>query len=516
VEIRPQWGFVIATVEADVDGSWAFDRAFGPSARYELTATQTLVDGRTSASPVFELYADGSFVPLVVTSHDDGGTYVPGEVTLAGRATQGAYIEARNQYGRLLFSTRASQVAGVWTGTTTLGPVASYDITVTQKAPDGTTGRAVVRVHPELAFADLSVTSHTDGQTYRPGDVAFSGTGTPTGRVVATNQFGATMGEATIGVDGTWSFARELGPDADYELTFTQTFRQQEDSVSLGLRAPVWQPLAMTSPSIGDRYAPGEAAEFTGTATPYSTVTATTALGGVLFTVETGADGVWRNTRVYGPDNVYRIDLAQVARNGRTDALDTFVWAPDLPWAPLTVTSHVDGETYRPGEIELRGTGVPGGVVEITNQWGTLIGRPAVGGDGTWSMRRAFGPTADYTLRLVMTKDDRRDEIEGFELKAPVFTEIELTTPAPGGGYTAGRDYTMSGRVTPFATVRASTALGGVLFETTADRDGRWSNTRRYGPTHVYTIDLTQETVTGQTGGHPRFVFGPADDDDAS
>jgi len=515
VEIRAQWGFTIATVEADVDGRWAFDRAFGPSARYELTATQTLVDGRRSASPVFELYADGSFVPIVVTSHDDGGTYVPGSVTFTGRATQGAYIEARNQYDRLLFSTRASQVAGAWTATTGLGPVASYDITITQKAPDGTTGQTRLALSPELTFADLTVTSHTDGQTYRPGTVVFRGEGTPTGRVVATNQFGASVGETTIGADGTWSFARELGPDADYELLFTQTFRQSQDSVALGLRAPVWQPLAMTSPSIGDRYTPGEPTEFTGTATPYSTITATTALGTPLFTVETGGDGVWRNTRVYGPDNVYRIDVAQEARNGRTDALETFVWGPDLPWRPLTVTSHADGETYRPGELVLGGTGTPGAVVEITNQWDTLIGRPTVESDGTWALRRSFGPTADYVLRLVMTRDGQEDEIERFELRAPVWTEIELDRPEPGEGYIEGLNYTMTGRATPFATIRATTALGGQLFETTADRDGRWSHTRRYGPTHVYVIDLTQESLSGRTGTHPRFEFPPDDGTEA-
>lgn len=510
VEIRAQWGFVIATAVADVDGDWAFDRAFGPSAKYELTATQALVDGRTSSSPVFELYADGSFVPIVVTSHEDGGTYVPGDVTFTGRATQGAYIEARNQYDRVLFSTRASQVAGAWSATTPLGPIATYDVTVSQKAPDGTTSRTALQLSPELAFVDLEVTSQTDGQTYRPGTVSFSGVGTPTGRVVATNQYGLPMGEATIGADGTWSFSRELGPDADYELTFTQRFRGREDSVSLRLLAPVWQPLVMTSPVVGDRYTPGAPTEFTGTATPYSTITATTAFGSVLFSVETDGDGVWRNTRVYGPDNVYRIEIAQQAANGRTDALDTFVWGPDLPWAPLAVTSHVDGETYRPGELELRGTGAPGAVVEITNQWNTLVGRPVVASDGTWTLRRAFGPTADYVLRLVMKKDDRTDEIERFELRAPVWAEIELIDPAPGEGYTEGRSYTMTGRATPFATIRATTSLGGPLFETTADRDGRWSNTRVYGPSYVYQIDLTQETVTGLTGGHPRFSFGPA------
>ncbi|MDY0891988.1 hypothetical protein [Frigoribacterium sp. CFBP9030] len=516
VDIRVQWGFTIATVEADVDGRWAFDRAFGPSARYELTATQTLVDGRTSSSPVFELYADGSFVPVVVTSHEDGGTYVPGSVTFTGRATQGAYIEARNQYDRLLFSTRASQVAGVWTASTGLGPVATYEITVTQKAPDGTTGQTRLTLSPDLPFRDLAVTSHVDGETYRPGPVLFTGTGTPTGRVVATNQFGVVVGETTIATDGSWSFRRDLGPDADYDLTFTQRFRDEEDSVRLRLLAPVWQPLAMTSPSIGDRYTPGEPTEFTGRATPFSTITATTALGGTLFSVETGADGVWRSTRVYGPDNVYRIDIAQVARNGRTDSLDTFVWAPDLPWAPLAVTSHVSGETYRPGEIELRGTGAPGAVVEITNQWGTLMGRPEVGGDGTWSMRRTLGPTADYVLRLVMTKDGRQDEIAGFELRSPRFSDIELTAPSPGEGYIEGRDYTMTGRATPFATIRATTSLGNPLFETTADRDGRWAHTRRFGPTHVYVIDLTQETRAGETGGYPRFTFAPADEAGAS
>ncbi|GAA0965604.1 hypothetical protein [Frigoribacterium faeni] len=511
VEIRAQWGAVLATAVADVNGDWAFDRAFGPSARYALTATQSLVDGRGSTSPVFELFADGSFVPLVVTSHSDGGTYVPGTVTFAGRATQGAYIEARNQYDRVLFSTRASQVAGAWTAETMLGPVAAYEITITQKAPDGTTGRITLELVPELDFVDLAVTSHVDGQTYRPGSVAFTGTGTPTAAVVATNQWSQPIGEATVDAQGEWSFSRELGPSADYDVTFTQTFRDRSDVVTLELRAPVWRPLALTSPVEGDRYAPGEPSEFVGTATPYSTVTATTAAGNVLFSVETDVDGVWRNTRAYGPDNVYRIDIAQQARDGRTDSLDTFVWAPDLPWAPLTVTSHVDGETYRPRELELRGTGAPGAVVEITNQWGTVMGRPVVDADGAWSLRRVFGPDADYALRLVMTRDDQTDEIGRFELRAPVWTEIELVAPAPGEGYGDGEAFTMTGRATPFAIVRATTSLGGQLFETAADRDGIWSNTRFHGPSYAYLIDLTQESAAGVTGDHPRFRFAPAD-----
>jgi hypothetical protein len=328
--VKNQWGTSVGSVTADGDGDWAFSRKYGPSALYTLTATQTLFDGRTQTTGGFDLAPVGAFRDLVITSPSSPATYSPDQnLTFTGTATPGAAIVATNQSGDEMFRTRADQTDGSWRATRKWGPSAEYVLTITQTALDGTTDRITdFRLSPDVPWTPMTVTSDADGDAYRPGTHEFSGAGTPGATIVATDTASGRIGSATVAKDGSWSFDAELGPDVDYEITFEQTRGSESNVVELGLVAPRFRPFVLTSPQEGEQYLPGVQSTFTGTASPFATITVHTQRGTHVFTTEADKDGKWEYTRAYGPSNTYVLDFVQTPLLGDPDGLEGFVWAP--------------------------------------------------------------------------------------------------------------------------------------------------------------------------------------------
>jgi hypothetical protein len=367
-----------------------------------------------------------------------------------------------------------------------------------------------LRLTPIIGWVPATVTSHVNGGEYAPGPVTLAGAGTPRARIVITNQWGVSMGETTVGSDGRWSVRRDMGPRATYALTVVQTRGSEMNTVALVLNPPAWRALQLISPEVGDRYEPGARTEFRGIATPYSTVTVTTDLGATLFEAPVAADGTWSHTRAYGPVRTYTLTLEQAATTDQGDAL-RFVWAPDIAMRPVTVTSHQDGETYRPGAVTISGTGTPGGNVSVTNQWGAPMGTSEVDVDGRWSIQRELGPRSDYLLTVRQERAGETNETT-VALVAPVWRRVTIDTPRLGDGYDRDVDTTFTGRATPFATIDVSTASGVQLAAPVADRNGDWSFTRRFGPDHVYTLVVTQKAAGHDDDALDPFRFGPAGD----
>lgn len=509
VVVRNQWGNEAGRASADASGAWSFERTWGPSAVYSLTARQTLVDGRTSTSDVFALLPLGSFRSLEVTSHAARDTYVPGTTTFTGRATPGAWVTATNQWDRRLFATRASQTTGEWSAAAELGPVADYTVRVEQTAPDGQPDQVRLALSPVIAWTPATVTSHADGGEYVPGPVTIEGGGTPRASIVVTNQWGGSMGSTTVGSDGRWSVRRDMGPRADYTLTVVQTRGGETNTVTVALHAPAWQQLRLVSPESGDRYEPYQPTEFRGVATPHTDVVATTELGAELFRTRVSADGTWSNTRAYGPTRTYTITLTQAATTTQADAVE-FVWAPNTPLRPVEVTTHRDGETYRPGPMTLGGTATPGANLTITNQWGGAMGTAVADVDGRWAVQRDIGPRSDYRLTIVQDRAGDTDQIT-VTLLAPVWRTLEITSPQPGEGYDPDVDATFTGRATPFAVVEVVTTSGTRIAAPEADVNGDWSFSRRFGPEHVYSLVFTQRAAGFDDEPLPVVRFGPAD-----
>lgn len=226
VVITNQWGATLTTVTADINGRWSFVRQYGPSAMYKLVATQTRVDGSKSASAEYTLAPVNAFKPLRLTTPEQTSSYLPGRAVLfTGTATPGATITATSSWGSTLFTTRASQTDGSWAATRSFGPTATYVITLTQTAPDGTTDRISPVLLTPPAHQDVVLTSPAQGATYTPGvTVRFTGTATPGATIAIKSKLsGTTIMTATADSSGQWAVSRQFGPTATYQLDIVAT-----------------------------------------------------------------------------------------------------------------------------------------------------------------------------------------------------------------------------------------------------------------------------------------------------
>lgn len=227
IEVRNQWNTVLTTTTAKGDGSWSFARQYGPSAVYTLTATQTRLDGTTSASSPFTLAPLGAFKPLKLETPALNATYQPGEAMLfRGTATPGARIVATSSWGSKLFETRASQTDGSWATTRAFGPSATYVVTLTQTAADGTTDSITpIVLTPPKGHQDVILTAPKAGDKYTPGvPVMFTGTATPGAKIeIKSRLSGNVLTSTTADADGNWTKSRAFGPTAVYNLDIVAT-----------------------------------------------------------------------------------------------------------------------------------------------------------------------------------------------------------------------------------------------------------------------------------------------------
>jgi hypothetical protein len=331
VRIETTRGGLIREVRADKNGQWAFSRAYGPSNVYTLVAKQTRVDGTTSQSGEFVMSPVGAFRALTVTSHEDGGTYTPGANTFTGTATPDAMIRITNQWGRTIASAQASSVSGAWEATGNLGPTADYTLTFAQTAPNGQKDMVTMDLSSDMpAYEDAALTSPSNNSTYKPGVVRFTGTGSEGTEIVAKNQWGTLIGKATVNANGAWAFDRNLGPTADYTITFTATRGEDGNTFTVNLNSPKFAGLVLTSPQVGDTYTPNQPVTFRGTASPYAKIDVKTAMGGQIATATANANGEWSFTRAFGPTATYELRFTQEDLYGASDANPlAFTWAPN-------------------------------------------------------------------------------------------------------------------------------------------------------------------------------------------
>ena len=226
VTIENQWGATLATRTADADGKWSFARQYGPAAKYTMTATQTRLDGTTSTSAEFTLAPENAFKKLTLTTPEATSTYLPGKgVLFTGTATPGATITATSSWGSTLFTTRANQTDGSWAATRSFGPSATYVITLTQTALDGTSDSISPVILTPPAHQDVVLTSPTQGAHYTPGQpVTFTGTASPGANIAIKSKLsGSTLTTTTADTQGKWSVKRGFGPTAVYNLDIIAT-----------------------------------------------------------------------------------------------------------------------------------------------------------------------------------------------------------------------------------------------------------------------------------------------------
>lgn len=298
-------GDTLCSVVAATSGDWSCTSGRLPSGPVSAVVTETPYFSSGAirkATRNFEIRAGASeHRPVAVTSHASGDAYVEGLTTFTGVGTPGARIRAVNQWGTLM-GTASVDADGTWSFVRNLGPTTpSYILTFTQ-----TSGSETDSTRIELRFAReaVAITSPADGSLYSDGVASFRGTGKPGAAIRAVNQWGTMMGTATVDANGSWSFARNLGPTtAGYDITVTQTPKEgtvTSARIHIDHRPADGAPVRVISHKDGQSYSTG-VATFRGTALAGARVVAVNQWGTLMGSATAARDGSWSFDRNLGP-----------------------------------------------------------------------------------------------------------------------------------------------------------------------------------------------------------------------
>lgn len=364
----------------------------------------------------------------------------------------------------------------------------------------------------------LEVTSIAEGETISTDMTSITGEGIPGSRIAIATDL-ARAGEACaafVGSDGTWTCELEApltsGPqtmtvtETPYwrtlaPLTSTRSFTVSDGSD--GSDDEDLTDLTVTSHTDGGRYTTG-IATFSGRGTPDARLTAANQWGTPMGSTRVDEDGDWSFSRNLGPTSAgYDITFTMTPTTG-APTLVTLHLDYEAPSRPLTVTSHVDGDSYREGIARFTGTGTVGAQLVSTNQWGTQMGKATIGSDGTWAFSRNLGPTnPGYVLTFVATHGtDVQEEVVTLTHQKDALVDVTMSSPVirDGGIAEAHRTVTFRGTATPFATVVGKNQWGTPFGSTTASSTGAFAFDRYVGPAGTtYQLTFEQKATDGTT-----------------
>ncbi|MGY3263163.1 hypothetical protein [Frigoribacterium sp. 2355] len=451
-----------------------------PGDRFQIAATTSYFAHEWEVPSVIAL-VDGTFVGTSETSWN-GALYVTLDAGLAGKTVEFVTVRGTHQSART---------------TVTLAP------TERNSAPE---------------TFPLEVTSIAEGAVAPIETAVVAGTAIP-GSTVSVAVDGVRADEAcaadVLG-DGTWSctLTASLTPGAR-TMTVTETPYFAAAGTPVSTRTFTVgdgdgddpedgrTDLTVTSHADGGRYSTG-IATFSGRGTPDSRLTAANQWGTPMGSTRVDEDGDWSFTRNLGPTSAgYDITFTMTPPTGAPTQL-TLHLDYEAPARPLTVTSHVDGESYREGIARFTGTGTVGAQLVSTNQWGTPMGKATIGSDGTWAFSRNLGPTsAGYVLTFVAThgSDEQRTTLTLTHQKDDL-VDVRISSPVirDGGIAEAHRTVTFRGTATPFATVVGKNQWGTPFGSTIASSTGAFAFDRYVGPAGTtYQLTFEQKATDGTT-----------------
>lgn len=213
-------------------------------------------------------------------------------------------------------------------------------------------------------------------------------------------------------------------------------------------------------------YNPG-ATVFSGSGTPGSTVTVTTA--GVTVSAQVDAEGSWIAAAVQVPVGTHQVSL--VARlDGVSSQTVTSTVQFSAPISTPGITSHVAGQEYPAGQVSLHGTGTRGSTVTLTIG-GQRVTTP-VYSSGQWFAPATQVPAGRQTVTLSAGKDGYTTPQTSTTLTfVNGVTAPALTSPA-AGTTTATGTMTLSGTADPYAAVTVT--AGGRTVTVPTYSSGRW------------------------------------------
>jgi hypothetical protein len=388
------------TATVDYDGSWSTRRWIG-TALTPLTVTSTRAGERNGL--VERSFNTGTTErDFAVTSHEDGGTFTPGPVTISGTASTGDTVTL-TAAGLPALEARADHT-GRWAVDRWLGN-GFITFTVTHQPRVGAETTQTLRLYSDQGTAgDFVVTTPVDGDRRdTPGFVTFSGRGTTWSTVsIADGRSAPTT--ASVQLDGSWRVDRWVGiaPTVFTVSSSRGGVENGSTSIEFNQRDAI-RDFAVTSHTDGGTFTPG-AALFTGTGSTGDTVTLTAAgLPPLEATVD--RKGEWSVGRYLG-NGAITFTVVHTPVTGQPTTRPLRLFSDQAVSGPLVVTGPASGDGHdSPGFVTFTGTGTTWSTISIGDGTNAAPSTVTVGHGGTWSVRRWIG-TDPVTLSVTSSRAD--------------------------------------------------------------------------------------------------------------
>ncbi|WP_287815072.1 Ig-like domain-containing protein, partial [Pseudomonas sp.] len=312
--------------------------------------------------------------------------------------------------------------------------------------------------------------------------LAVTGLGEANATVTVTSAAGATLGTATVGVDGHFTVVLN-GAQLNGE---TLTVSQADPAGNLSGNQTV---------TASDITAPGiptvtilstDGLTLTGTAEANSQVTVTSADGTLLGTATATAGGTYSVGL-----NAAQINgqvLSIVATDASTNASTPLTYTAADTQAPDAVTNL----SISADHSQLAGRGEVGATVEVTDAVGTSVGTGIVAANGTFVIDLTPGIVANAVLTVVQT-----DTSNNTSLSADLTVPVNPAPDAPTNVVLEADGVTLAGGAVANSTITVYSATGTVLGTGTTDADGAFTVTLSSPQTNGQTLSVTASTATG-------------------
>ena len=544
---------VLGSVTAGSNGQWSFTTPTLADGPHTLSVTATDAAGNTSEAVLLTLTvataAPAPVADLTVSDNVGGvqGGLANGAVTddatptLTGTTGAGNIVTVYD--GTTLLGSVTAGTNGVWTFTTGALSNGAHTLNVTVTNAAGNTSAAtpfnltVDTVAP--AASTLVVTNDAanvtvpNGGTTNDNTPVLSGTA-EAGSVVTLYDGTTTLGTATVGTGGAWSFTSAVLAEGAHALrvTVTDPAGNVSGSTTASIVVDTTPPAAVTlaaSNNNGSTPVPianngstnDNTPALTGTAEAGSRVTITDGTT-VLGSVTAGSNGQWSFVTPTLTDGPHTLSVTATDAVGNTSAPTTVTLNIDTtapaPVTNLAISDNVgtiqgdlaNGAVTDDNTPTLRGTAEAGATV-IVYDGTTALGSVTAGADGAWSfttaalsngvhplsvtVRDALGNTSTASATVSVTVDTVPPAASTLQ----ILNDVTGTVVANGAS-TNDNTPTLSGTAEAGSRV---TIFDGttVLGTATAGASGAWSFTTSALTQGTHPLSVTVTDPAGNVSG---------------
>lgn len=461
-------------VDTNADGTADYSATVGADGTFSVQLSPPLLNGESVSVTVRD--AAGNTSPETTVNAPD--VTVPAQASQLSIAADGTSLSGVGEPG----ATASLDVDGDGTtdysvrispdGTFTISFPSPLDngqeIDVTIIDPAGNTSPTAIILAPDLTPAPNTAPSVDPSNGTR-----ITGTASTGVAVVLTDAAGNTIGQATVGADGTWSFI----PQSPLPDGTTVTVAAINAEGQAGPTSTVV--VDASAPSAPDmQLSNGEILQ--GSAEAGATIVLTDGEGTVIGQTTVDAAGHWSFVPTSPLPDGTMVSAKAYDAAGNASAPTTVTVDAVAPAAPTIAP---------PNASTISGTAEPGATVLLFDGTGNPIGQAIVDGNGAWSFAPA-APLANGSIVTAVARD-ATGNLSGQSSATVDASPPDAPTVSPSSGAT------LSGTAEPGSTVTLTDGNGNPIGQTTASLNGNWIFTPASPLPNGTVINVTARDAAG-------------------